>query len=350
MVTKASPRKLKIEIGWATIFRILLGVLLGWAALKLWPTFKLLLLAILIAVALYPIVMWCCRRGWPRWVGLLLATATLLVIVFGFLGLLGPLVVSQGSALVHNLPKISEEALSHLPATGPVREALNPAKLSDSQQVLGKGLLILKSSFGGLLDMALLLVFAVYFMVDGNRTVKWLEAFFRREQRQKIRRALPEIREVIVAYVVGQFITSALCAIYVFLVLTFLHVPMAALLGIAAGIFDILPIIGFILAVLPAMAVGLTVSPLTSLIILGLYSAYHLFENYVIVPRVYGHKLKLSMLAVLLAIVAGAALAGVVGAIIILPIVASYPVIEKVWLAPLLEPDTVERHQKEPDK
>jgi predicted PurR-regulated permease PerM len=121
---------------------------------------------------------------------------------------------------------------------------------------------------------------------------------------------------------------------------------MALLLGVVAAVFDILPIIGFFLAVLPAMAIGLTVSPSTALLVFVLYGAYHLFENYFIVPKVYGNKLELSTLAVLLAIMAAGILAGIPGAIAVLPFVAAYPAIERLFLSEKLAPDTVSKHEQ----
>jgi predicted PurR-regulated permease PerM len=143
----------------------------------------------------------------------------------------------------------------------------------------------------------------------------------------------------------GQLITSLLCAGYVFGMLTLLHVPNALLLAVLAGIFDVLPIIGFFPAVVPAAAVALTVAPGTAFLVFVLYFAYHLIENYFIVPKIYGNRLRLSTLTVLVACLAGALLAGVTGAIAILPIVACYPIIERIWLRPLLEPDTVTTHE-----
>ena len=190
-----------------------------------------------------------------------------------------------------------------------------------------------------------MIVFAIYFMVDGPRALRWGVVFFPDKQRPKINAALEEGGDLVIAYVVGQFITSALCAGYVFLILSILHVPMALLLAVAAGVFDILPIVGFFLSVLPAMAMGLTVSVKTALLILVLYGVYHLVENYFIVPKVYGDKLRLSTLVVLLAITAAGVLAGVTGAIIVLPLVAAYPVFERLWLAPQLPPDAIAEHQ-----
>jgi len=64
------------------------------------------------------------------------------------------------------------------------------------------------------------------------------------------------------------------------------------------------------------------------------------------VPLVYGNALKLSTLTVLIACLVAGAIGGVIGIIIVLPVVASYPVIERVWLRPYLERDTVARHKQ----
>jgi predicted PurR-regulated permease PerM len=137
-----------------------------------------------------------------------------------------------------------------------------------------------------------------------------------------------------------------LCGTYAFIILSLLHVPNAALLGIIAGVFDILPLIGFFLSILPAVIVALSVSTTTAVLVFVLYGAYHLVENYFIVPKVYGNRLRLSTLTVLVSCMAAALVAGVVGAIAILPIVASYPIIERIWLKRHLEPDTVAKHEQ----
>jgi predicted PurR-regulated permease PerM len=183
-------------------------------------------------------------------------------------------------------------------------------------------------------------------MADGQRALRWLVAFFRAEQRHRVSAGLAEIGARMVAYVGGQFLTSLLFAVYVFVLLSILHVPMALLLAVLAGIFDVLPMIGIFLALAPAVLMGLTVSPQTALIIVGAYTGYHLLEDYFIVPKVYGNKLHLSTLAVLLAFTAGGMLAGVVGAVAALPFVAAYPALERLWLSRTLPPEAVEEHAR----
>lgn len=77
----------------------------------------------------------------------------------------------------------------------------------------------------------------------------------------------------------------------------------------------------------------MSVSTPVALAVVGLYSAYHLTENYSIAPKVYGDRLELSNLAVILAFVVGATIGGIIGgAVVALPIAALYRVIENVWL------------------
>jgi predicted PurR-regulated permease PerM len=279
-----------------------------------------------------------------------LASVTLLLVVVGCFAVIGPMVVRQAYALGENLPRLREEVLAHLPPSGLVhsivQKAMASATVSDSQRILEQLLSLARTTVGGLFEFLIVIGFAVYLMVDGPRALRWLVVFFPVAQRQKIALALEEVASLIFAYVAGQFLVSTLCALYVFAILSILKVPMALLLGIIAGILDILPVLGFIVAVSLAMTVGLTVSPLTAVMIFALYWPYHLFETMFIIPKVYGRQLRLSPMVVPLALLGGGLVAGVAGAIAALPLVAAYPVVERLWLAPKLAPDTVQEHGK----
>jgi len=76
-----------------------------------------------------------------------------------------------------------------------------------------------------------------------------------------------------------------------------------------------------------------------------IYVAYHVIENYLIAPRVYGNRLRLSNLAVLLAFAVGAQLGGVMGALVALPVAAIYPTVERLWLRETFGSDVIEEHQ-----
>jgi predicted PurR-regulated permease PerM len=343
-----APREVRIEVTWGSIFRVLLGVFLAGVLMALWPMIELLVLAILVAVALYPVVRWTETKHLPRWIGLLAASALLLATSVGFFAFLGPMLLKQTGSAIENVPQLKQELLDHLPAHGPINrmatEALDTA--AGARPLISKALDLGKTALIGVFDFGLIVVLAIYLMADGPRFLRWIVVFFPARHRPKISEAIAEMSNLIVAYIIGQFITSALAGVYVCVMLSLLHVPDALLLGVVAAVFDILPIIGFFLAVLPAMAMGLTVSSTTAIMVFLFYGAYHLFENYIIVPRVYGNRLELSTLAVLLAIMAGGLLAGVPGAIAILPFVAAYPAVERLFLAEKFAPDTVRKHEQ----
>jgi predicted PurR-regulated permease PerM len=80
------------------------------------------------------------------------------------------------------------------------------------------------------------------------------------------------------------------------------------------------------------------------LIVALLYVMYHFIENYLIAPRVYGGRLRLSNIAILMAFAIGAEIAGVIGAILALPIAAIYPTVERYWLQEQFGTDVVEEH------
>ncbi|RYZ51644.1 MAG: AI-2E family transporter, partial [Proteobacteria bacterium] len=94
----------------------------------------------------------------------------------------------------------------------------------------------------------------------------------------------------------------------------------------------------------PAIILGLTISPVTGVLVAGAYILYHAIENYFLIPRIYGNRLRLSDLVVLVSLIAAGTLGGIVGAIMILPLVASYPIVERIWLAEYLGKGVVRRH------
>src|SRR5215467_87012 len=109
-----NSEKVRVEIAWKTIIKLLLGVLLAFVAIRLWPVFKLLVISFLLAVPLYQLVSWACHKGWPRWTGLLLASLALVIPVLGFTAVIGPMAFSQASQFAKNLPKMKKQVVARL--------------------------------------------------------------------------------------------------------------------------------------------------------------------------------------------------------------------------------------------
>src|SRR5579862_3683832 len=349
----AEPPKrsqLEITVSWKTLLQLFVACLLVWLVLRLWRLAELLLLGLLIAVALRPLIQWTQRHRWPKWTGVLLGALLLLGSTALFVVLLVPTTITEGTAFIEKLPAVKDQLMARLPPSGPIRnfanQLLSSPALSNPEPIIkylaASGTILLES----LVEFFLVLVVAVYFLADGERVYKWLLAFLPPVQRGKVAVAGEEIASVVSHYMLGQVITSVLCAVYAFVVLVVFHVPNAALLAVLAGLLDVLPLIGFFLFAIPAVAMAFTVSPATAGLVTILYAAYHLFENYFIVPKVYGNRLKLSTLTVLVACLAAGLVSGVVGVILVLPMVASYPIFERIWLQPYLESGTVQKHAR----
>ena len=275
---------LEITISWATLLKILLAGLLTYLGFRLWQLAELLLLAVMVAIAFQPLIQWTKRQRWPKWSGILLVAVLLLGSSALFMVILAPKISTEGTEFIKQLPTLMEHLSSSLPQTGPVRDFVsrlaNSHELSNPEAVLkylaGGGSVALE----GLVGFFLVLIVAIYFLADGEQVYQWLLSFLPDVQRQKMAVASKEMGAVVGRYMAGQVITSVLCAGYAFTVLTIMQVPNALLLAVLAGILDVLPLIGFFLFTIPAVAIALTVSPVTAALVGGLYLAYHTISQY----------------------------------------------------------------------
>lgn len=350
----APPQRLEIHIPWVTFFKVFAAALAAYAAYVLWPLLLLVFLALFLAVTMHAFVEWLDGRGMRHWVSLLVVIGGLLVVMGVGMALIVPALIDQAIAFSQNLPKLHDEALNQLPVSGVIRhnidQMLDSANWSQANTWLGHFLSAGSMALGGLSQVLLMLVIALYLLIDGSKSYEWLLAFFSPLKRAKLRLTAEEISQVIFGYVSGQVITSALVAVYAFVALSVLHVPGALLLAILAGLLDILPILGIVFATVPAFLLALSVSPKTALTVVGLYLLFHALEIYYIVPKVYGKHLRVSTLTVLLGLLAGTLLAGIAGALAALPVIASYAAIERIWLKPFLRDGVSEKHEQQKDQ
>jgi predicted PurR-regulated permease PerM len=142
-----------------------------------------------------------------------------------------------------------------------------------------------------------------------------------------IRALLPALQRVVGGYIRGQAITSGAIFVFTFVLLTVMGVPNALALAALAAIFDLIPLVGVYLVVLVVALPALLVSVTTAVVVVGAMLLYQQFEDRVLVPRVYGAVLRLPTIAVVLAILAGAELLGIVGALLALPVAAAIRVV-----------------------
>lgn len=343
------PRRVKIVIPFATIARLLVAALVVWVVLKLWLLFLVLLVAVLIAVTLHPVVAWLQRRGLSRGLAVAVVGVTLLAIILSFAVFVLPPLVAQLIRLAENFPAYRERIERHIPSDQPflkeiAGEVFDLPSSPGIRAWLGQPLLWGKIAVGVIGLTFFLYVLTVYLLLDGKRVYAWLLAYVPRRFRKRMADTVPEVSDVVFAYVGGQLLTSIITTMVTFGILVGFGVPGAVPLALLAGIADVIPIVGVIISTAPAVLMALTVSPVAGVGVLLLYILYHIVESYVLVPRIYGRRLQLSTLAVLLALIVGGTLQGIVGAFLILPLVAAYPIIERIWLHDYLSSEVIHDH------
>jgi predicted PurR-regulated permease PerM len=333
----------------STILKILITALVVAATLKLWPELVFLLLAVLFAVALEPVVAWMVRRNLSRGLSVIVIAVAMLAVVSLAIAFVLPPLGEQLGGLANKLSVLHARVDRAIdPGDGALRKVVDQVfSLPSSPQLvaeLNKPLVWGRAAVSGLLRTCFVLVTTLYLLLDGRKLYAWLLAYVPRRHREKMAETMTEVSKVVYAFVRGQLITSALFTVVTAVVLAALGVPAVVPLALLAGACGVIPVAGIVIATLPATLLALTVSPLTAVMVVGYYAVYHLFEAYFIVPRVYGSTLRLSTLAVLLALVVGGVLQGILGAVLVLPIVAAYPTIERIWLRRYLGREVIADH------
>ena len=334
-----------LEIPWHTIFKLIAAAALVWIWLRLVELVLVVVVAVLLAVTLMPIVDWLERHRWRRWAGASLIAVIALLVAGGFGWLAWTSIADQARFAGKHVTDLEKHLFDSAPQW--LRHAIGVDRLGDFQSaIVPYALGVGRSAVSALIVGVLGFILTIYLLIEAERTRAWLIAFVPKAKRAKAVQTLDEAQRVIFAYVAGNVMTSVFAALFVLTMTWMLKVPAPMLLALIAGIFDFVPVVGFIASSIFAVAMAITVSPTTAIIVFVLYLAYHLIENYLISPWAYGDFLRLSNVAVILAFAIGAALAGVIGALIALPMAAAYPAIEQIWLREKLPESTVREHQK----
>jgi predicted PurR-regulated permease PerM len=337
-------RQVAVEVPWRTLFKLLGAVALVWMWIQLYQLIMLMVVAVLLAVALDPVVRRVQERGVSRGPAATLVGLALLLLLGGFVAVTWSSLSSQAGTLAHHLQDF-EHSFSRRVPMGFRRAFGLDGNNSLESYIRTGGVALVRNLTKAVIVFVLAFILTLYLLIEGRRTLAWLMAFVPKGRRDKVNATLVESRRVVSAYVAGNLVTSLFALVFVLVVLSLLKVPAALLLAVLAGVCDFVPVLGFIVSSVPAVLLALTVAPTTAIIVACCYGAYHVLENYWIAPWVYGDKLRLSNVAVVLAFAVGAEVAGIVGALIALPLAAAYPTIEGIWLREELGDATVKEHR-----
>lgn len=302
----------RIDISSKTvIFVAAFGILL-WILFHILDIILLFFVAFILMSALNPMVERLRRWKVPK---ILAVLVVFLLTLGGIISLLtaglSPL-VSQTSNLVQRLG----ETINSLLQTNIVDQSVIQQEVSKfSAQVVS----ITLDVFKNLISWVSVLVVTIYMLFDREKMENYVTSFFG-ERQDKVKSLLRKIEDKLGAWLHGQLLLSAVVGILVYIGLVILGVEFALPLAIIAGLLEVVPVIGPIISAIPAILVGLTVSPLFAALIGGLYLAVQQIENQIIVPQVMKRAVGLNPLLVILAVSVGGRLLGIAGALLAVPI------------------------------
>jgi predicted PurR-regulated permease PerM len=338
--TALPPSQGLLDRDWQKILVFLLTLLAGAAVLwVIWQvvspilrTLVLFGLAAVLAFALSSPVNMLNSRIRNRVLAIVTVYVVVGVVVIGGLALLAGPFVRQASDLVAALPQyasqlqaLAPEVQSALARYG-IETDLQQLKAGAASAVQLGGTEVLQRLVGTLaevggmvLDVVLALVISLYLLVDGPGIARRCLAAIPVQHRSSALFLQENVSRVLGGYLRGQFTLAALIGLTTGLGTALLGLPYAIVLGVLAGLFELVPMFGPILSAVPAVLVALFLPFPTVVWVVLFFLAIQQIENNVLAPRISGHAVGLHPLGAMFALLAGFQLAGVLGGLFAVP-------------------------------
>ncbi len=278
------------------------------------------------------------RRGLAT--GIVFITALVAVALVGWLFI--PTLVDQVNNFADKVPSYLDDITKGRGRLGflqekyhlvdKARKALHEGGASKLFGVSGTALAVAKGVVTAVLA-TLTIIFMTFFMLLEGPT--WLDRFFsllQPEPRRRWRAVGHDIYRTVGGYVTGNLLISLIAGALTAIVLAIMGVPYAIALGLIVGILDLIPLAGATIAAIIVGAVAFLHSVPAGIVVIAFFLIYQQVENHILQPVVYGRTVQLSPLAVLIAVLIGAELAGVLGALAAIPVAGALQVIFLDWL------------------
>ncbi|MGH2444831.1 MAG: AI-2E family transporter [Candidatus Limnocylindria bacterium] len=327
-----------------TLAMIVLVALLLWTARGALPAF---FIGLALAFIFDPVVTLLARRSLPRWAGVIAVYAIFVAVVWALIAFALPPIARQGREFIERLPELGaavgdlerglEEWYQRLPIPAELREMVD-------QQLVASGAAIADFARGLLAPTITAIVRAATFVIGLVVVPVWL--FFVLKDREALPRAVagalpPSWRADaenlvgLLGRVGGRWVRGQLllglsvfgATVIGLTILTFLGFSefgeFTLILALIAGVLEWLPIIGPIVAAVPAILIGASIGLGPAIAAAVLYTAIQQLENHILVPKVMGDAIDLHPAVLILALVVGGGLFGISGAILAAPVVAA---------------------------
>ena len=312
----------------------LTGLVLIWLLFAIRSVLLLLYVAGLLAVGLSPIVRQIERRRGkggrkrrlPRWAAILVLYIGVILAIAGMLSILLPPLIEQARALWTNLPDLAARGQETLRRWGLWSGKWSWADLARSLPSPELAITGIFSALQGLLGIvgAVVTVFVLpyYILIEADDLHATFLRLFPEERRPQVARITRTVTEKVGAWLGGQLLLALVIGSTAALGLKLMGVPYFWVLALLAAVGEMIPVVGPILAAIPAILVGFTVSTQTGMVVAAYYALQQFIENNFLVPRIMERQVGVSAITVMVALLIGTNLLGLVGALLAVPTAA----------------------------
>ncbi len=328
------PRR--IDISAMSIVKVVLVLLAFWVAYLIRDVLLLLFVVLLIAAALEPFVNKLCTWNIPRSLSILIIFIVIISIFGLAVYLLIPPLVTQISDMANNIPqyldKFSSFAETHnTKATQQILESVSSYLGKMTEGFVGAAIAL----FGSIVSVLIVFALTFYILLEERGVRKTITNLFPVKNRVRVGEMVQDITAKIGQWLRGELALMATIALVIGIALQILGVPYALALGIAAGLLELVPIVGPIisgfLAVIIAFGAGASIWQLVAIVII--YVVVQQLENNILVPKIMQKAIGVPPVVVIIAIMIGSTLLGVGGAILAIPVVGVLSVLSQEYLS-----------------
>jgi predicted PurR-regulated permease PerM len=340
----ADRRPVPIRTILASIGLVLATALLLYIVLHVRQVLTWIVVGAFFAVALYPVVGWVQRRllgGRRRALATFLVFLVVLVLLAAVIAAFAIPLVNEATKLSGQLPGLIADARA---GRGPIGDLLqrshalqwvqnNQDKISNFAKGLTAPAAAVASGFAtGIAGTLTVFVLAYLMVLEGPKVVDGAINVFPPATGERIRRVGADCAKSVTGYLSGNLLISVICGTLTYVVLLISGVPFAGLIALFVGIADLLPLVGATIGGAVAVLGGFIHSVPAGIAVLVFFVLYQQLENHLLQPLIFARTVKLNPLTVIVAILIGAELMGILGALLAIPVASIIQVILRdVW-------------------
>ena len=334
------PEAQKTLILW-TVWVVALTAALLWAAFLVRDVLLLIYISGVLAIGFSPIVRLIQRqkilpvgtRRFPRWMAILVLYLIIIGSLTGVGFMIFPPLADQARQLWSAMPDMIERGQNVLISRGLLREPIEWRELvkqtpvSGGTEAVGTVFGAVLGVLGGLFGLFTILILTFYLLVESEALHSTFLRLFPRRSRDRAAEVSREITLKVSAWLGGQVLLGTIIGVTSAIGLWLLGIPYFYVLALISAIGELIPVVGPILAAIPAIAVAGTVSMQKVVLVIVFFVVQQQFENHVLVPKVMERQVGISPVTVILALLVGGKLLGILGAILAVPTAAILQVV-----------------------